>query len=188
MKSKSFVFSLFLLLMFFAGCAGQSISEGIYEPNVIEPVSLDDAEPSNSPESTIRIPFSAKELCGQKCSEIKEKFEIIGFNRIVFYDANGKVVDTLKDSDLVESIKIGSNKNFTMGDTVSTEDNVTIVIMTPDNGHKGQRNGFNPRTNWTQTIGQCTFSIPSYLQPPADAESSENTILLSSSRKKLLFL
>lgn len=195
--SKCSFFFLLLFFLLFAGCAGQSKTEVIPEPNDVESVTLNDytepinsdiVEPTNSPESTIRIPFSAEELCGQKCSETKEKLEIIGFNHIYIYDAHGKLVSTTKDSDIVGSIKIGSNSTFSLGDEISTSQHVMITIRDPrdaaqDNSTDSaefvrfQRNGFDPRTNWTKALGNCTFSIPSYYQEAED-KGSENAFLL----------
>ncbi len=96
MKSKNSVFCLFILLILLVGCIGCNGTEEINEPNTVESAPFSDAEPSdsntessnsdvepsNSKASSIRIPFSAEELCGQKCSVIKEKLEIIGFSHI----------------------------------------------------------------------------------------------------------
>lgn len=175
---KKYFIVLLVLLLLLSGCGNSSRSEKP-DSNEATPSSEPLSEGKELPTS-IKVPFSAEELKGQKCVEIRKKLEVLGFSEIRFADTSGNEIKEPDADSIAAYVSIGENAQFSLGDELLANQLVTIGILekqeesvpaeepTPEldeaKPERIQRNGFDESTNWTAEYGGMTLSIPSYLQ------------------------
>lgn len=192
---KRFFTVLLVLLLLLSGC-GRTKSEDNAQNADSEEQS--DALPASTEEPQtpvpllIKIPFSAEELKGQKCSDVHKKLELLGFTKIGFVDADGKELKEPDSNSETAYVKIGGNVQFSLGDEMSADQIVIIGIKGNDQpeteptaapveekSEKIQKDGFNEKTNWVKEFGGMTISIPSYFKEGSSNSEISYTVGVS---------
>ena len=192
---KRLIIAFLVLLLLLSGC-GTVKSSGETEditdsPNSAEVESQNiESTPQTELPEKIKMPFSAEELMGLKCSDVRKKLELLGFTAIGFLDENSKVVKEPDADNITAYVKIGDSTRFSMGDEVSADQIVAIGIkakeeenrpieVTKEEKKESERElktGFNNETNWTKEFGSLTFSIPSYFQDNKSKDEAYSSV------------